>query len=479
MFLLALAAGMASAAEPAWTLDLGAPPWPFLSDAGVLLLATEGEVLGVDTADGTVRWRRPQPESVRGDLFQPVPFTDFVLLSTHAIGPDAYGLIDASTGRTVWAAPPGDAVLGVWAAPEGQGALVMSHRPEEPGFALSYVGLDPTAHVGWRVEDALRSQPVLGPTRSGRSAALTVRDAPLPVFDGDGVVTAWSPYDGFARHDGEGRVAWRLVVPGAERVLPRDGFADPVLLDGVLWAAVRVDKVVGLDVVTGQPRWRPRAGRVRGTVDHVAAFGDLVVAAGGPTVDALAARDGKRAWRQRLESPVRDLVVTGDGIAVVDALGVVRAWGVDGAPRFAVPVADDPGAVSLDTVGGLLVARSSRGVTALDATGGIAWRRQSEGALPESSWDRVGGADRSVELFREAPPADHPARTEHVWVVLDRVDGRSQAVLHRVDLLTGAEATVSLGTPSPRWLWDPHTGTAIVVGRGGHIEAFRPRPASP
>ena len=483
MLLTLLGVAVAAAARPTWTADLDSPGAEVvLADAGLAVGWVPGKVVGLDLLDGTVRWERPEAEdAARDDLFQPIPYTPWVLLCTIVPGPDTFELIDARTGKTAWKAREGELVLGAWAEP-GTDALVLTDQAQHPGhFGLARVAL-PAGTESWRVQGVLRGQPPITPARPGPGGAFSARGTQRPRFVGDGVLTAWTPQDGVVRRGSDGKVAWRVLLPGAEAVYPLYGLADLRVDGDTAYVPIARQRVAALDVANGHSRWQPARGRTRVPVCHLATGGGDVVVAGPDAVQALRATDGKTVWRARLDADVLDLVV-GDAVFALEKTGEVVALDpTDGHLRWRVaPVAGDTETpLGLSLAGGSVVVRQSTGAYALDAaTGAVRWQRGGEGSASLGG-DPFGLAARRARrarwhdtLFREPAPPDAPRRAEHTWVVVQPVDGRSQAVLHRVDLATGTEQTLPLGSERPRWLWDPTTHTAVVIDPGGHLEGYQ------
>jgi len=492
--MLALLAWVALAADPTWTARLGEGALPFLSDAGVVLVWLPEEVAGLDPEEGEILWRRPQGTAARGDLFHRIPHTPYVLLSSYAPGPDSFEVIDARTGETAWTAPPGRVVLGVYPAPaadpateDARSVLVVTDLVAEPGhFGLARVDLS-GGTVVWTQPDAMRAPPILLPAHPGRrSQALTVRGNPGPRFFDDGVLSYWSPLDGLVRRGwDDGVLRWRLVLPGLEPRLPVDGYAGLVLEGDVLLLPAAERRLTAVDARSGALRWRAGRGRTRGPVRWVRVSGDTVVVAGGSRVDAFRLRDGGRAWKHgvQTEAPVAGVVVGQDQAFVLDDRGVVTALSLaDGATRFVRSVRDS----DLEPVGdlviraGAVVHRMDCGVVALDpASGEVAWRVSGPPAAsrPGSDLMRIPLGDvrprwEERDLYREEPPGE--ADRFHYWASRERgPEGRLVEMLHRTDLDTGADTSMSLRAEQPQWLLDPGTGTAMVFEYGGEVTAWR------
>src|SRR5690606_35605282 len=100
----------------------------------------------------------------------------------------------------------------------------------------------------------------------------------------------------------------------------------------------------------------------------------------------------------------------------------------------------------------------------------VAASQRQSGADPFGLSERVARkAGWRAALDREAAPVDHPSLREWVWVVVERVDGRPQAVLHHVRLDTGEARSLPLGSERAPWLWDASTSTALRLDAGGYI----------
>ncbi len=477
MLLIALWAVVGGAAEPAWRLDLEAPGAHVVAAGeGRAVAWVPGQILGIALADGVVDWRRELPEASRGDLFRPVPFSPFVLLSVVVAGPDRFEVIDARSGEAVWVGAPSEVALGAWASPDGADLLVLTDRVDAPGeFGLVRVSGGATH----RIDDALRAPPPIVPARPGPTGTYSARGAPLPCFvDGD-VITAWAPLDGVTRRGPDGAVRWRVLLPGAEEVSPLSGFADPVHGPRGLVLPLRPRQLTLLDVESGLPLWRGGRGRTKMDVAHLAVGAAGVVVAGADRVALLAADDGKPVWSARTGAVVVD-VALGAHALTVDEGGEVVAWNLEdgrAAWRFSVDVEASPaGVVALD--GGWVVTLD-RGAIGLGSDGAVRWRHTEASRRPAGA-DPLGVAARGrreaqwrAALDRESPPAEHPAAAEHVWVASEAAAGRAQAVLHRVDLRTGEVGSVPIGSPQARWLWDAATRTVVRLDAGGALEAIR------
>ncbi|HEU4385419.1 MAG TPA: PQQ-binding-like beta-propeller repeat protein [Anaeromyxobacteraceae bacterium] len=155
---------------------------------------------------------------------------------------------------------------------------------------------------------------------------------------------------------------------------------------GDLLVALGREALLGLDAVTGRPRWRvPGA---EGGAD----LGDVLLAASGDRLACLEIQSGRERWRRPLPDLARGLawgfrlpaglcaVPAGPGLAALDLASGRVAW------RFAPPAAESSwgspfGAVSL-------LGADTGLVYGLDGSGALAWRLRAPGPLlaAPSTW---------------------------------------------------------------------------------------------
>ena len=216
--------------------------------------------------------------------------------------------------------------------------------------------------------------------------------------------------------------------------------------------------VYGVDIDTGQRRWRVVAGAA--VVASPALMGDFVVVADeSGTVRALSPVDGAVRWTWDAPAAiVAGLATTADGVLVADTAGGLTLLDADGAERWRADAGRGSPISSQPTVGdGLVVTVDDQGDAAGVSLrdGRLAWRRTNEGY--------VGS----------------PAAVGNAFVVgrddgtLDRVDAAGELVAR----LDARDATTPLDLP-PAFTYGPsHGGGAIwVADDHGIVRRLGPAP---
>ncbi|GMU41182.1 MAG: hypothetical protein AMXMBFR23_20480 [Chloroflexota bacterium] len=303
-----------------WRADLGAPvsAGPLLA-AGALYAGTEaGNLLALDPVTGAVRWRAPVGSPPRGALrtdgsrviartdaggVVAVSLDGAVLWEADGLRANAAplvvdGLMAVTTrDRTVVALTLGDGVE-VWRTDVGSSL--------EAGLA-AVGGLIAAGDLGGRLH---LIDPATGTLRETRALGTTFAG---PVLDAGGTLIA-APDPHVVAIAPDGVEAWRTVTGEPSR--------EPIVVAGDVVVVDASPDLVALDRTTGTIRWRYTSEALVVTFG----VGDGLVVAGMHTgeVHGIDLASGERRWRYRTNEPVR-------GAPTVDeAAGITYFGGRDG-----------------------------------------------------------------------------------------------------------------------------------------------------
>jgi serine/threonine-protein kinase len=278
--------GRAADVVPHWRVAAEGRGLPSVSGSTVYFLTKRHEVIAVDGASGTVRWRAGTGEPGRETL------GSSVVADREVVVAGDYGVhgFDATTGARRWRFEPRDGYGPGLYLGEADGGLVFTGSPAGRLYAID--------------------------TRDGspRWAAQVVNEADTTVFQpsvsGDLVVAGYSTFGtpmtgGVLTVDRlTGRERWRREFP-RDRQTDGAGFGGGPVVSGDLVIAANGDgRIYGLDRATGHPRWvRPPVTRKDGrTPDRdwrALAVVRSALIAGSVTgvVTMLDLTDGKEKWQ--------------------------------------------------------------------------------------------------------------------------------------------------------------------------------------
>lgn len=331
----------------------------FLPDAGVALRAhgsfvyvasgffpEEGLVTALDTETGDTRWRQAI-EGQGGDPSAWLQFaTNTVVVANHHVGP-VVGLAP-DTGKELWryavehSEPLGNRAYFVRAAvPVGGGDLLVALSGDGEGNVspprLERVSLSPPSRQ-WRVE--------LDPG--------TDLEWGHPYVEGDLAV-----FQSRASHPGSGanvvhgidlvsgEVRWRRELPGGQGVFVHDALLGEA---GLVFARTTFGGVVALDEETGEQRWE------RAATVPLAVRRGIVYAAEGLRVVGLDAGTGAPVTAMQIGETAQAGLVIGDALIIATPTAVLGVDLTTGVPmgRWATRVAKVEGGPSPTRVIGVL-----------------------------------------------------------------------------------------------------------------------------
>lgn len=314
--------------------------------SGMLLVATDRELMGVDADSGTVRWIRPDlgdrprlPRTGGAILAWPQEVrivarrADIAIVHVDSAQSRAHvEAVDIQTGvkqwdsrehlqgdvrgvSTVWF----DSLLILTLAEDGRHPLVISAVDERTG------------EPQWSVRGGLGEVTLFEHYRYRPRPRAVADLGPAPVHDSDTTLMLYLSPVGPVRIDRRsGAVLWRMQRPLASPARGRLGFDAPFSEQGVLFAAAERE-LVALDAETGRPRW-PAPIQLQGfpaSVDSVSG-GWLVRAAGGFERDGtfsgkselfvLDSASGQSRWPEpaRHRSVSSNVVLLGDSAVIGD-----------------------------------------------------------------------------------------------------------------------------------------------------------------
>lgn len=279
-------AASSQAQQPLWTLETESEiVFQKMTPVGLLLVSTQEGLLGVEPADGSVVWTRPD---IRNRFTFP-PRDRFSLPARmYAAEPrflwgTPYGLITVDSGEVLRRAqvidlrtgdPRWDSdalgvrdVIGHFQLP-GNEMLLLYGTPSSDGpgrHALLAVDLE-TGILRWRVDDLFRKRPVefQDPGSPKDAPFLTLWGHQPPAFDTDSTAIFFLSKDGPIKLDlRTGKKIWATDLKADPPALLR-GYARMLLAGDVLYIPYR-KTIQALGVVDGLPRWS-KPPRLKGTV---------------------------------------------------------------------------------------------------------------------------------------------------------------------------------------------------------------------
>jgi outer membrane protein assembly factor BamB len=263
--------------------------------------------LPADTLKARVRWRASVGEAPKKDYYG----LRLATAGQHLYAADGAGRISAfnsGTGRKVWQTQTQPRlVAGVGLG----GTAVLAGTLDGEVIAVSSEAGTPL----WRV--GITSEVLAAP----------LGDADIVVArSGDGRL------HGLAAVDGRQLWTFDRAVP----TLSLRGTSRPVVADGRVYAGLDTGKLVALDLNSGQLLWEESVSAPSGRseierlvdldADPVLVEGDLFAVSYGGQLIALDAANGKLQWRQEVSS-YSGLAVDGDRVYASDHVG--RVWALD------------------------------------------------------------------------------------------------------------------------------------------------------
>lgn len=253
---------------------------PGLAGQLVLVGSHDGEVLALDQRDGSLRWTT----QLSGEVLAP-PRGDSTVVIVRCFDGRVYGL-DAGSGQRLWVQPTSVPTLSL----RGTGGPLLV-----AGRAL--VGLDNGKVLALQATDGTPAWESVVSVPLGRSELERLVDVDAEPLEVDGSVYAVS-YSGdlVALDFGRGRNSWRAEVASIT------GMA---ALEDTLYVSARDGSVVALDRSSGSILWRQKALLYRELSRPVIHQGQVVVADLEGYVHWISPRDGRLVARLR---PVGDRV---------------------------------------------------------------------------------------------------------------------------------------------------------------------------
>lgn len=297
-FRVAVDAGVAYAASEegevsAFSTDRGKRLWrqkldkplsagPGLADQLVLLGSGDGEVVALDRRDGSTRW----VTQLSGEVLAP-PRGDGSVVIVRCFDGRVYGL-DAGSGKRLWVQPTSVPTLSL----RGTGGPILV-------AGRTIVGLDNGKVLALDMSTGTPAWESVVSVPMGRSELERLVDVDAEPVEVDGMVYAVS-YSGdlVALEFGRGRNEWRAEVASITGI---------AATDNALYVSARDGTVVALDRASGVVLWRQKSLLYRELSRPVIHQGLVAVADLEGYVHWLSPRDGRIVTRSR---PVRDRVST-------------------------------------------------------------------------------------------------------------------------------------------------------------------------
>jgi outer membrane protein assembly factor BamB len=307
---------------------------------------TTGYITALDANTGARAWRLKPPAGHEGQDSSTLlsgalaVSDDLVLAGTHE---GELLALDATHGRVLWHAALSSEVL---APPTVEAGVVMVHSNDGRFYALSTVD----GHHLWTYDSSV--------------PALSLRGSSRPLIADGRVIGGLDNGKIVALTSSDGQVQWEttVAVPEGRSELERlvDIDADPLYVDGVVYAAAYHGRVVALSALSGRILWS----RDISVYTGMAVSGDLLIVSGSDgTVWGLARDTGAVLWRQDelVDRTITAPVIQSGQIAIGDAEGFIHWLTPDDGGFVARSHVDDVGITSLTTADDILYAVSATG----------------------------------------------------------------------------------------------------------------------
>jgi len=314
--------------KPTWVLSLDSQVrWFRDAPAGVVLVGTDQEVLGVGSADGVVRWRLgPAEETSYKDVepLDPLPFALVSLGKRKAPGLPATFLVDLRDGRTVWTADSLDVGWSIGSRLlQGQDRLLLRAALKPKGKVQTAILVDlKTGHPIWtnqQLGENFVPDPVLAAGIRGREGPLMDSDSTMILFMNSRTLRRYNLMTG--------AVLWESRdLPG-----PSAGFLE----------RLGDETDMRSDEEKEKEKQAKEEEQMRSVVDVWCA--PMIVGSGGDrfyapyrnTVAAFSRQDGKRLWKKvpKLDGIVVQMQEIPSGL-------IVRTFSKSDSPHFKVELLD-------------------------------------------------------------------------------------------------------------------------------------------
>lgn len=518
--------------SPAWTVTTERPiEWLRFLPSGVLVVSSDDALLGLNPADGTVRWRRgdlgnasqtafeaaqqvaplpgaSQPTAAAAPtirLMEQLPGGGFAAILADSGGRKSwFDVIDLQTGATVWSSTslPLTEARGFLTFPDSTTILVHGVRVE-PGrnHRLWLRVVAATGRVLWNSDSLLLESPAQFDASAMLASRGTVNGNQAIVDFPDSTALIYASADGLVRFDlASGRVLWRAAAGDNTPGPTGQGFA-PMLLHGSSAFLPGGHKVHAIDLASGRPSWS--SGFLPGRVVQMDQTAMGLLVRGQPIVEGgqmegraflalLDPQSGKQVWRKQygLRSEVSSYLIRGDSGYIASDAGLVRFALADGG-ETALTTGKLPGrpAVSLESgdSGLLVIAKQSLTLVAADGTqryqteypaptlglGGRLLRLALAGAAIAGGAYYSGGYLAGSAVAKYQFSASRYA-SAHTYFVLKDHEGGGPA-LARVDKATGKTAgVISLGgDKTPEYVIEEALGLAVLLTDDKVLTAYR------
>jgi len=308
---------------------------------------TTGYITALDANTGARVWH-VKPSSAKNDAQDPsTPLSGALAVSNDLVlaGTREGKLLalDAAHGSLRWQAALSSEVL---APPTVAAGVVMVHSNDGRFYALNAVD----GHDLWTYDSSVPALSLRGSSRP------LIADGRVIGGLDNGKVVALTPSDG--------QVQWEttVAVPEGRSELDRlvDIDADPLYVEGVVFAAAYHGRVVALSALSGRILWARDISAYTG----MAVSGDLlIVSASDGTVWGLDRGTGSVLWRQDelVDRTITAPVIQSGQIAIGDAEGFIHWLTPDDGSFVARSHVDDVGITSLITADDILYAVSATG----------------------------------------------------------------------------------------------------------------------
>ena len=488
---------LARGADSLWTYaPSGAVRFVRAAPEGMVVVASEGALSGIDADSGAERWTRPDLGSLARSQVSLVPTPPLLLVHHAARGgrPSRIEAVEVPTGRTRWRSDSLDLPenRGEWIVPDHGLILLLCSSRDEDRWSVAAVDLAGGA-VRWTAADWFAHRPrIVSLGARGEAARPGPQPMRPPLLDSDTTMIVDVSADGPVRVDlRDGRVRWRAdnsrfgfwQVPGDLE------FWQPLVLrDGFLFVG-NGDDVMALDAANGRFRWRKPAS-IAGSMRWMEWTPRGLLALGQDRLLLFDPMSGRSVWPRRVSfRPPASCAVRGDSIYLAAEGFLTRVDLASGGWKDMARIRLGKGeALDLEVSDGGVRVRSSQGVAGYDLAGRLTYQfPPAESALLPGLVSGLGTALRIATIplavyfqpyfdvwdIQPASPArPRPSLEAHVVLAIDHEDGTGSALLE-IDRAGAVVDSIPLRDRRAPWSIDPAGARAYIVQGTKRVVGYR------
>ena len=519
----------------AWTLQTEKPvEWLRFLPANLLVVSHDGALLGLDVADGSVRWRRddlhnvsqvdleagqqaaplpggaPTASPAAGQvirLMEELPGGRLISILADSAGRRSwFDVLDVETGATVWSStglPITDA-RGFLAFPDST-TLLVHGSVIEPG-RMRRVWLRVEAATGrllWSTDSLTLQSPVQFDASTMVASRGTINGNQPLVARPDSTVLLYASADGLVCFDiGSGRVRWRTPLTHPDVGPIGQGYA-PMLVSGDTAYLPAANLIDAFDLASGRHLWTSASlptmtTQMAVTPQGLLLRGQPILLAGQdpsvrhPFLALLDPRTGKPAWKQEFKrgSGSTPFVLIDSVGYIASDEGLIRFSPADGRqePLTTGKLPGRPVGL-LEVRGDAVLVTAAQSLTLVGLDGTLRYQKEfpaptlglmgrilrvALGAVAMAGGLYYSGGYLAGTAFAKYQFSTTRSSSTHTFFVLKDYEGHGPA-LAKVDKATGETAAVLPlgGDKTPVYASDQTTGVLLLLQTDRSLVAYR------